>query len=184
MVADLHDAHCCGDLDDVGQDADALSGSGSGVLPAFRTFRRVLNLYRQNAFRAFSDLGMHPGQAACLFALRGRDGVSQRELAARMHVSPPTVTGMLQKMEHAGLIERQPDPLDQRLMRIRLTPEGAAMAERLTGLFAKQAEAMFAGLSEHELAQMRRALDRVADNLEQAIGGRPGAAHDGVDGQE
>lgn len=157
---------------------DPLEALDPNAVEVFRALKRVMMLYRQHAFRAFSEIGVHPGQAACLFALRGEEGLSQRELARRLFVSAPTVTGIVQKMERADLVERRPDPHDQRLMRIRLSERGREVAAALAETFASQAESMFAGITPEELAELARLLARVGENLAGALG----SAAAGADG--
>lgn len=154
---------------------DSLEAMDPNAVEVFRALKRVMMLYRQHAFQAFSRIGVHPGQAACLFALRGEEGLSQRELAQRLFVSAPTVTGIVQKMERAGLVGRQPDPHDQRLMRIRLTERGREVAKQLAESFAAQAESMFEGIAPEELAALSRLLARVGENLADALGSAAGS---------
>ncbi|MDI6713215.1 MAG: MarR family transcriptional regulator [Anaerosomatales bacterium] len=161
---------CCDSRAASGPAFDPLETLDPNTLGVFRALKRVMMLYRQHAFRAFSEVGVHPGQAACLFALRGEEGLSQRELARRLFVSAPTVTGIVQKMERADLVERRPDPHDQRLMRIRLSERGREVAAALAEAFASQAEAMFAGFTPEELAELSRLLSRVGENLAGALG--------------
>lgn len=166
---------CCTGATGPGLAFDPLDALDPNAVAVFRALKRVMMLYRQHAFHAFSRIGVHPGQAACLFALRGEEGLSQRELARRLFVSAPTVTGILQKMERADLVERKPDPHDQRLMRIRLTEHGREVAAALAEAFASQAESMFAGITPEELAELARLLARVGENLAGALGSDAGA---------
>ncbi len=66
--------------------------------------------------------GLHPGQDNLLVLLWAHPGLRQAELARRLGIEPPTVTRMVQRLERAGLVERQPDPHDARLVRVRATP--------------------------------------------------------------
>lgn len=66
--------------------------------------------------------GLHPGQDSLLVLLWAHPGLRQAELARRLGIEPPTVTRMVQRLERAGLIERQRDPHDARLVRVRATP--------------------------------------------------------------
>jgi len=52
-------------------------------------------------------IGLHKGQGFILFHLWHHDGIAQNVLAHARHVSPATVTSMLQRMERDGWIERQ-----------------------------------------------------------------------------
>lgn len=66
--------------------------------------------------------GLHPGQDSLLVLLWAHPGLRQAELARRLGIEPPTVTRMVQRLERAGLVERQRDPHDARLVRVRATP--------------------------------------------------------------
>jgi DNA-binding MarR family transcriptional regulator len=51
---------------------------------------------------------------------------SQRDLAARLGVTPPTLTAVLDELERAGLARRVRDGRDRRLVRVEATATGAA----------------------------------------------------------
>jgi MarR family transcriptional regulator for hemolysin len=52
------------------------------------------------------------------------DGASQRELAGRMCIEPPTLVRHLDKLTDDGYVERRPDPDDRRVIRVVVTPKG------------------------------------------------------------
>jgi MarR family transcriptional regulator, organic hydroperoxide resistance regulator len=68
--------------------------------------------------------GIHHGQGRVLCAIARNGELSQIEIAHGLHIERATVTNMVQRMEKSGLIERTPDPEDQRVMKVRLTPDG------------------------------------------------------------
>jgi len=51
-------------------------------------------------------------------------GITQKQIADLMASDPNTVASLLQRMEGAGLVDRQPDPDDRRANRVRLLPKG------------------------------------------------------------
>ena len=69
------------------------------------------NLIRQSLERT----GLHRGQPPILFALHEGDGIAHSELAARMEVTPATITTAVKRMEKAGLVVRRRDPEDERV---------------------------------------------------------------------
>jgi DNA-binding MarR family transcriptional regulator len=95
-----------------------------------------------------------------------RDGpLSQRELAERIGVEPPTVTRMLQRLELAGIVERRPDKHDARVVRVCLSAHGRALqppAEEVWNIIEART---ISGLSDAEVEQLRALLTRVLDNL-------------------
>ena len=80
-----------------------------------------------------------------------------------------TITGLVDTLERDGLVTRQHDSGDRRMMLIHLTPKGhSALREILPGHF-KQMAAQMAPLTEHERKTLVRLLNKVA--------GLPAAAH-------
>ena len=67
---------------------------------------------------------MHPGQAFCLRLVVENDGMTQRDLAAGLHIAAPTISRMLQSMEKTGLVKRLQDVANQRLTRVFATSAG------------------------------------------------------------
>jgi DNA-binding MarR family transcriptional regulator len=92
-------------------------------------------------------------------------GASQRELAERMGIEPPTLVGQLDKFVDEGYVERRRDDDDRRVIRIWLTPAGK---RRLTELH-KVARAFDAELqslfSERELETLNKTLTRTQEHF-------------------
>ncbi len=136
--------------------------SSQSVLSAFRM---ATHLNRQLFMRLASDKGGHPGRTVLLTMLAKHDGISQRDLAEKMHLARPTITIMLQKMEHEGLIERWDDPDDQRLTRIRLTEAGRAQSRDMGDVYARYVNATIGAMTEPDRAEFARLLGLLNDNI-------------------
>lgn len=91
-------------------------------------------------------------------------GVSQRELAARLEVRPPTVSAAVDKLVAAGVVERLPSPDDARAYRVRLAKRARGLGAALAHVQALEERAL-RGLSAVERAELRRLLALVVDNL-------------------
>ena len=128
-------------------------------------FRMSTHLNRQLFMRLAADRGGHPGRTVVLSMLAGHEGISQRDLAEKMHLARPTITIMLQKMEHEGLIERWDDPDDQRLTRIRLTETGRAESTNMGDVYARYVNATIGAMSETDRAEFARLLGLLNDNI-------------------
>ena len=63
-------------------------------------------------------------QLRLMFSLLESDGQMLSDLAAEMHVTPPTITGLTDRLVKRDLLERKPDPNDRRVIRASLTPAG------------------------------------------------------------
>ena len=76
-----------------------------------------------------AEVGLYRGQPPIMALLHKRDGMSQKEMARALNLSPATMTVTLKRMERAGLIEREMDGRDQRILRVHLSEEGKRMCE-------------------------------------------------------
>lgn len=78
-----------------------------------------------------SPYGVTPTQYAVLKVLWEHDGQSGAELGNRLQLDSATITGVLDRLAHGGLIERQADVTDRRINRVVLTPRGHALQRSL-----------------------------------------------------
>lgn len=129
----------------------------------YEAFMRAVGAHRQLMFRVLAGEDTHPGQALCLRMLAERDGISQRELAGALHLSAPTVTAMLQRMEKVGTIERRPDATDQRITRVHLTPEGRARERNLRVVLGEAIGRVLDPIPEADRHELERLLGAMAD---------------------
>ena len=70
--------------------------------------------------------GLTAAQSGVLFYLGERDGALIGEAADALDLAPSAMTGLIDRMTRAELVERQADPKDGRAMRLRLTAKGRA----------------------------------------------------------
>ena len=125
-------------------------------------------LCREHYLRAqslFNGLGLCRGQPGLLNELWSRDGCTQTELGAAMHVQPATITKMLQRMESSGLLERRPDPDDLRVMRVYLTDAGRAVQPQVEHIWETLATEALQDFTLEEQLLLRRFLIQMRDNL-------------------
>ncbi len=126
---------------------------------------QVFHKYMSVNYKRFMSLGVHPGQLPFLKTIGEQEGISQRELAQRIHVKPPTVAVAMKRMEKAGLICRRPAPGDQRVSQLFLTVRGQEMAESIRVALEETELALAAGFSEEEIRTMKGFCRRMAENL-------------------
>jgi MarR family transcriptional regulator, organic hydroperoxide resistance regulator len=126
---------------------------------------QVCRAHRNTANEVLSEAGLHVGQEMVLLRLWEQDGLRQSELAEQLCVEAPTVTRMLQRMERADLVERQPDPEDARVSRVYVTPQGAALQEAVQEAWARLEAQMLRGLTLEEKLLLRRLLMQLQQNL-------------------
>lgn len=72
------------------------------------------------------------------------------ELAELAHVTRATMTGLVDTLERDGLVKREPDPDDRRMMSVTLTPKGQALLEAILPPHFKRMAALMNPLTEAE----------------------------------
>jgi DNA-binding MarR family transcriptional regulator len=126
---------------------------------------QVCRAHRQRADEKLSKLGLHVGQEMMLLQLWVEDGLTQSQLALYANVELPTMTKMVQRMEHAGLVVRRPDPEDARISRVYLTERGRSLEQPVLRAWTQLEERTLAGLTQVEQMLLRRMLLQIDTNL-------------------
>ena len=110
-----------------------------------------------------AELDLAPAQARALHELDLDRPISMRELAERLKSDPSNLTGLIDRLEARGLVERRPDPTDRRIKGLALTAAGAQLRERL---FARlySAPPSVAALSEQDQRALRDVLQRIVSH--------------------
>lgn len=116
------------------------------------------------------ELGFPYGYRELLMRLaflkrQNSEGVTQNELAKMTHLSPPTVSATLEKLERDGLISRESDESDARRMRVKLTEQGYALDVENQEYAGELERCALAALDESEQAELRRLLIKIRDAL-------------------
>jgi DNA-binding MarR family transcriptional regulator len=133
--------------------------SGYLVRDAHRAFQRVLE-------RRIAAYGVSRGQWYFLRVLWTADGLTQRELSARVGMMEPTTAVALRSMERSQLIRRLRAADDRRKVRVFLT----AKAKRLRNELLTAARGITAdaekGIAARDLANFRRVIAHMTANLD------------------
>lgn len=134
---------------------------------------QVCRLNHARAHQLFDALGVYRGQPPLLEALWERDGQTHSELAGRLHVTPATMSRMIQRMEKAGFVTRKPDPADRRVSRVWLTQAGRDIRSGIAQAIRAIEADTFAGFTVEERVLLRRFLQQLRDNLIRVVGTGP-----------
>ena len=134
-----------------------------------KAIARVHHMQHRYAVPRFKSLGVTRGQPPILMALEEQDGIPQYELAAKVHLRPPTVTRILENMEETGLIRRGPEESDRRVNRIYLTSEGRKMSQSVEDFLANEEREIFSVLTDREMQTTISVLNKIACRYEEVI---------------
>ena len=129
------------------------------VRDAHRAFQRLLE-------RRIAPHGVTRGQWYFLRVLWTEDGLSQRELSARVGMMEPTTVIALRSMEKAGLIRRLRSKDDRRVTHVWLTSKAKSMRDGLLQLARDINDQADDGISRGDIAVFRRVIARMTKNLD------------------
>jgi len=110
-------------------------------------------------------MGITRARWAILSRLWREETATQTLLAQRLRVDAAAITRQVKQLEREGLVVRWPDPQDNRFTVVSLTPSGRRFVEELRSARDAFEAVVTAGLSEDDVAAMRRSLDRIRENL-------------------
>lgn len=131
----------------------------------FSLFMEINKAYMSKCYGQMTHLGLHPGQIPFLMLLSEKGEMSQKDIAGELHVKPPTVNVMVQRMEKAGFVSRRQDEKDQRITRICLTEKGMQMREKVISCVVENDRLVLRGFSDTEECLLRRFLQQIIGNI-------------------
>jgi DNA-binding MarR family transcriptional regulator len=111
---------------------------------------------------AVAPHGLTVAQYTVLSILRDRPGLSNAQLARRSYVTPQSMGQIIRALQEAGLIERRPDPGNQRTLRTAITAKGRHVLVKCDAAVAAMEAEMLSGLS-------GRARDELLPSLVSAV---------------
>ena len=126
--------------------------------------RAVLSSIRSNADAQLQGRGLTFAQCLPLYKISHCKNTTLAVLARELEADPTTVTRLLDRLEAKGLVVRERSTTDRRVVHLRATPVGAAMAEELTPVLADTMNVHLAGFSSAEWQQLLGLLRRMLTN--------------------
>jgi DNA-binding MarR family transcriptional regulator len=123
--------------------------------------------------------GLTAGQLEVLELLRSKEPMKPSELLLFLETTPAAVTTLLDRMERSGLVERQRDEADRRIVWIRMTVRGRSEVERGLSVRSDVANRSLDRISAHNRQLLIYLMGKVAGTRDfaEAASGKP-------DGQE
>ena len=96
------------------------------------------------------------------------DGLTMTELANKLGVSKGNVTGVVRGLRERGLVDRNRQRTDRRVLRVVITPHGKAEWDRMQAEYRRVVEAMLHGLPADQARHLTSALIRLQQVLDDA----------------
>ncbi len=131
---------------------------GYWLVMAAEAYQRAVN-------KELAPHGITFRQCQVLGYLSLEGALSQCELADRMRIEPPTLVGILDRMERDDWIRRESCSDDRRRKRIHPTPDAEPIWATIAAIGRRVRARSVEGLSDAERAQLKKLLSRVRRNL-------------------
>jgi DNA-binding MarR family transcriptional regulator len=113
-------------------------------------------------------LGVTGGQVSLLIQIHKNRGIGVGGLSALERISPASMSGYVDRLERAGLVQRTPDPNDRRRQGLSLTPEGERVVRSVKSRRTAWLAARLEQLSAEELATLDAAVEPLLALIEDA----------------
>lgn len=139
------------------------ASSDSEILDSLRHISRALDVFSRSLC---ARCQLTTPQLICLRALMDEPALTPGQLARRMALSQATVTGILDRLEDRGLIERRRDGLDRRRVLLYATAAGRGLAASAPAPLQERLAGRLAGLEPQERERIALVLRQVAGMME------------------
>ncbi len=129
----------------------------------------IIREFTKRETHAFARGQISVPQMLILELLQHKPSCIMSELASSLSITTSAVTGLIDRMERAGLVRRVRDPDDRRAIHIEATPKGAAMIREVL----RQKERNFRQVLERLPAPRRRSYLRLLEDIHRVLSERP-----------
>ena len=126
-------------------------------------------MLKKAADRFFRPFGSSEAQFNILWLLKYADGpVTQRDIGERLVVDKSNITGLIDRMETAGVVKRVPVPDDRRSYHIRMTAKGRKLAEELDAAYDRRVQTVMRRLNKAEQQQLLELTGKIRQGIAEA----------------
>ncbi len=130
-----------------------------------KTYQQSNKVWR----KSMSGFSVTATQGMVLNFLHDGDKITSKELGDRTMLDSATLTGVLDRLEKAGLIERLQHPSDRRAIIVALTDEGKSVANETYEEIERANEVFLKCLTQEEQLNLRIMLKKVRNHSDQAF---------------
>lgn len=115
--------------------------------------------------KALAPLDLKIAQLDMLMNIHRHPDISQQDLANRLLVGRSNITMLLPQLEEQGLLQRESDAKDKRVMRLQLTPAGEAKLEKALKVYSALIERVMEQSTDEECNLIGTQMSRIAEML-------------------
>jgi DNA-binding MarR family transcriptional regulator len=146
------------------------------------TLDRILELtvlLSRDMAESLAGQGLTESRAHLVWQLQQRGPCTQATLAAGLHVTPRTITALVDGLVETGFVTREPHPSDRRATLVTFTERGRVTAQALLDSYRRLARQLFADLLDDTFDGLDAGLRHVIIRLRGVIAAKDGLGIDG-----
>ncbi len=113
-----------------------------------------------------AELELSAPQVHTILALGHGGALAMGDLARRVAVTEKTVTGLVDRLQRDGLVDRVRDDADRRVIHVALTPRGAALSRRLDAEVLQGLTRLLGPLDAADRRDLFRIVEKLTNSLE------------------
>ena len=102
----------------------------TAITEIMQSLRRIFKAIQDYSYDVSDKFGTTGPQLWALKTISQNENLSLGELGRRMYLHPSTITGLIDRLEKKGLVERDRDQTDRRVIKLRLTSKGKGLVKR------------------------------------------------------
>lgn len=136
------------------------------LIQIISNINEVMTSYLKSEFLK-KGINATPTQTAVLYLLEQRDGQKISDIAAALEVKNPVMTGVIDRMEKAGLIVRKSEAADRRIISLWMTPRGKAELGKAKAVTRRMSRRIESGLSAQEIEMCEKVLRHLYKGMKQ-----------------
>jgi DNA-binding MarR family transcriptional regulator len=134
--------------------------------PTAQKLFKALSQFRKTGWHDKQIAGLNPSEIKVLLTIKhgARDGKTDlkvSEISSILHVTAPTVTQIINKLEKDDLVIRNIDPADRRAVKISLTENGMEITDQARKIFSESFTGLVEFLGEEDSEKLAELLTKV-----------------------
>jgi DNA-binding MarR family transcriptional regulator len=141
--------------------------------PIIADFRAAMTLLKCASSERVLRLGISMAQLHILYTLQRAGEMPMSRLAELLNVSLSSATGLIDRIEERGFVERTRVPEDRRVVKIRVTPDGLRMLGEIDALSDDLLRDVLSRIGPSKLGGVAQAVTALRSALAIATGGDP-----------
>ena len=138
--------------------------------PIIADFRAAMNQMKCASSERLVRMGISMAQLHIMYTLQRSGEMPMSRLAEVLQVSLSSATGLIDRIEERGFVERTRVPEDRRVVMIRVTDAGRGMLEEVDAISSELLRSVFGRIGRSQVAAVGRAIAELRRGLEATTG--------------